>query len=79
MPKTQPTAEVRIGQIKAAIWKNDTDAGTRFNVTVTRLYKEDEEWKYSEIFGRNDLLMLAKVLDRAHDRIYELQTELTEE
>ena len=79
MPKTQPTSEVRIGQIKAAIWKNETDAGTRFNVTVTRIYKEGEEWKYSERFGRNDLLVLAKVLDRAHDRIYELQTEYAEE
>ena len=79
MTKTQPTAEVRIGQIKAAIWKNDTDAGTRFNVTVTRIYMEGEEWKYSETFGRNDLLVLAKVLDRAHDRIYELQKKYAEE
>jgi len=79
MTKTQPTAEVRIGQIKATIWKNDTDAGTRFNVTVTRIYMEGEEWKYSETFGRNDLLVLAKVLDRAHDRIYELQKKYAEE
>jgi hypothetical protein len=79
MSKTQPTAEVRVGQIKAAIWKNETDTGPRFNVTVTRIYKDGDEWKYSETFGRNDLLILAKVLDRAHDRIYELQMELAGE
>ena len=38
-PKDRPTHEVRIGAIKAAIWKNDTAGGVRYNVTFSRIYK----------------------------------------
>ena len=75
MSKAHPQDEIRIGHIKAAIWKNETDTGTRYNVTVTRLYKDGTDWKYSDSFGRDDLLVLAKLLDRAHDRIFELQAQ----
>jgi hypothetical protein len=34
--KTKPIHEVRIGAIKAAIWRNETEAGVRHNVTLTR-------------------------------------------
>lgn len=71
--KNTPVAEVRIGLIVASIWQNDTDSGTRFNVTFSRLYRDGESWKNTRSFGRNDLLVLAKVADRAHDRILELQ------
>jgi hypothetical protein len=38
MPKQndRPVHEVRIGAIKAAIWKNDTANGVRYNATVKR-------------------------------------------
>ena len=71
----KPVAEVRIGRVKAAIWRNDTEGGTRHNVTFSRLYKDGEEWKSTQSFGRNDLLVLAKVADQAHSRIFELQQE----
>ena len=71
----KPVAEVRIGRVKAAIWSNDTEGGTRHNVTFSRLYKAGEEWKSTQSFGRNDLLVLAKVADQAHSRIFELQQE----
>ncbi len=35
--KQKPVHEVRMGRIKAAIWANNTDNGTRHNVTITRL------------------------------------------
>ena len=35
MPKLELTHEVRLGAIKAAVWKNDTENGVRFNVTLT--------------------------------------------
>jgi len=40
-PARKPIHEIRLGRIKAAIWQNDTDRGTRYNVTVVRLYKDD--------------------------------------
>ena len=70
MPKDKPAHEVRLGAIKAAIWKNDTDKGVRYNTTFTRLYRDEEEWKHTDSFGRDDLLVLAKVADQAHSWIH---------
>jgi hypothetical protein len=68
--KTKPIHEVRLGAIKAAVWKNDTDSGVRYNVTLTRLYKDGDQWKSTDSFGRDDLLVLAKVADQAHTWIW---------
>lgn len=69
--KNKPIHEVRIGSIKAAVWRNETETGVRHNVTVSRIYKdkESDSWKSTESFGRDDLLVLAKVADQAHSWI----------
>jgi len=69
--KQKPVHEVRVGSVKAAIWENPTDNGARHNVTFERLYKSDDEWKQTQSFGRDDLLVLAKVADQAHTWIFE--------
>jgi len=66
----KPVHEVRYGNIKAVIWRNDTQNGPMHNVTVSRLYKDGDEWKESSGFGRDDLLALAKALDDAHTWIH---------
>lgn len=73
MPKAkqQPVHEVRLGSIKATVWENETTAGTRHNVTVSRLYKDGDQWKQTESFGRDDLPLLAKVVDLAHTWIFQ--------
>ena len=71
MTKQKPAHEIRLGAIKATIWENQTSAGTRHNVTVSRLFKDDEGWKQTESFGRDDLLLVAKVIDQAHTWIFE--------
>ena len=73
MAKTKPVHEVRLGFIKAALWKNDTESGVRYNVTFSRLYRDGEEWLSTDSFGRDDLLLLAKVIDQAHTWIYQSQ------
>lgn len=69
--KVKPIHEVRLGRIKAAIWENETQNGTRHNVTITRLYKDGDHWKDSTSFGRDDLPILAKVADMAHTWIFQ--------
>lgn len=64
--KTKPINEVRLGSIKAAVWKNETESGVRYNVTFSRLYKDGDSWKSTESFGRDDLLLLGKVADQTH-------------
>ncbi len=69
--KSRPVHEIRLGRIRAAIWENETETGTRHNVTFSRLYKDEDQWKDSASFGRDDLPLLAKVSDRAHSWIFE--------
>jgi hypothetical protein len=71
MTKQKPTHEIRLGRVKAVIWANKTDRGTRHNVTVSRLYKDGDEWKQTSSFGRDDLPLVAKIVDLAHVWIYE--------
>ena len=59
-----------MGRIRAAIWQNQTDTGVRHNVTITRLYKDGDDWKDTTSFGRDDLPLVAKVCDLAHSWIY---------
>ena len=76
MANPKPISEVRIGRVKATIWRNGTEDHPRHNVTFSRLYKDDAgEWKSTQSFGRSDLLVLAKVADQAHSRIFELPQE----
>jgi hypothetical protein len=74
MAKQKPAHEIRLGRIKATIWANETDNGTRHNVSISRLFKDGDEWKQTTSFGRDDLPLVAKVADLAHLWIYE-QTE----
>ena len=73
MANSKPVSEIRIGSVKAAIWPNDTEGHIRHTVTFSRLYKDGEQWKTTQTFGSNDLLVLAKVADQAQARIFELQ------
>lgn len=71
MSASKPAHEVRLGLIKASIWHNLTRAGERYNVTLTRLFRNGDLWKESNHFGRDDLLLAAKVLDLAHTWIFQ--------
>jgi len=71
MTNQQPVHEIRLGAVKATIWKNETSNGTRHNVQVAKLYKEDDEWKQTTSFGRDDLPLVSKVSDLAHSWIFE--------
>ena len=71
---SKPAHEIRLGAIKVAIWANETDRGKRYSVSPARLYKDGDDWKSTQTFGRDDLLVLAKVLDMAHTWIHENQS-----
>lgn len=68
----KPVHEIRLGRIRAAVWLNDTENGPRYNVQISRLYKDGKDkWKDSTSFGRDDLPLVAKVADFAMVWIYE--------
>ena len=70
--KQKPVKEVRLGRIRAAIWANQTEGrDIWFNVTVSRLYKDGDQWKDTSAFRRDDLPIVAKVVDMAYAWIWE--------
>ncbi len=71
LSRTKPAHELRLGAIKAAIWENKTEKGVRHQLTFRRLYKDGDHWKSSDSFGRDDLLLLAKLADQAHSWIHQ--------
>jgi len=83
--KKKPANELRLGRLKAVIWSNDTENGERYNVQFKRIYrideaergKKDNGWRESDSFGREDILLLAKLADQAHTWMYE-QTAQTQ-
>ena len=69
-----PVKTLRLGRIKAAIWENGADQRSFFNVTFARTYMdEDKKFHDADSFGRDDLLLLAKLADQAHTFIIEQQ------
>ena len=75
MSKQRPVHEARLGRIKATVWANPTDAGVRHSVNFSRLYKLEDDWKTSDSFGRDDLLLLAKLANQVHTWIFEQAAE----
>lgn len=68
--KQKPIHEVRLGAIRGSLWKNEVNGVVRYNTTFSRLYKDGDQWKSTDSFGRDDLLVLAKVADQAHSWIF---------
>lgn len=62
----KPTYEIRIGLIKARIWRKRTRPNVRYSVAVVRLYRNGDVWAESTRFGRDDIPLVRLVLDRAH-------------
>ena len=81
--KDKPVRVVRIRNIRGNVWPNRLPSGqVVYNVTIDRLWRDDDqtneggevikkgEWHQSQSFGRDDLLIVAKVADLCHTWIY---------
>src|SRR5207247_756850 len=70
--KQRPAFEVRYGRLKATVWRQESDQGPWYSTVLTRSYKDNQgTWKSSSSFGRDDLLLLAKLCDKVHTWIYQ--------
>jgi len=65
----RPFHEIRHRRIRATVWRNDTAKGAMYNVTLSRSYREGEQWKDSHSFAFDDLMTVAKALYDAHSFI----------
>lgn len=65
----QPEHKIRHGAVSASIWRQETDKGSIFNVTFQRSYKEGNDWKNSNSFGKQNLLVIGLIAARAFEWI----------
>lgn len=74
--QSPPVKTFRLGRIKAAVWAQETDSRTFYNVTFARTYvDEQKQFHDSDSFGRDDLPLVAKLADQAHTFIFERRAE----
>lgn len=67
-----PLRVLRLGRVKASIWENAAEDRPYYTVKFTRTYVDDQkQFKDSDSFGRDELLLLAKLADLAHTFVYE--------
>ena len=71
----KPVAELRIGAVKATVWENEVGGITRHNITFSRIYRDEDQWKTTHSYGFKNLLTLAKLADQAHTLIAERNAE----
>ena len=64
----KPTKQFRDGRVVVSLWKNETENGPRFGITVARLFKrtDDSEWEFSPTLNEGDGLKAGELLREAH-------------
>ena len=69
----RPVSSQRYRNLEAAVWRQEGDQGPFYTVSIKRSYKVDDKWKDSTIsLSNDDLLPMARLLERAHDVIDDL-------
>jgi hypothetical protein len=66
--------KLRLGRIKASVWRNEIQLGARHSVQFFRLYKPEgeEHCQSTTSFKRDDLPLVARLTDLTIMFIYEL-------
>ena len=75
-----PVAKFRAGQVSSALWENQIQvkgaAVTILKATVQRRYKDrDGNWQSSSSFSRNEIPLAIHCLQKAFEKIIEIQSE----
>jgi len=70
--KQRPAYEARFGLLKATVWRQESDKGPWYSVVLSRSYQDQNgQWQSSHSFGRDNLLLVAKLCDLVHSWIYQ--------
>ena len=65
--ETKPVHTIRIGEVRASIWKSDESSDSPFSLTIDRQWRESSgEWKEGHTFLASDVRHLSRaVIDSA--------------
>ena len=70
----KPADTLYDGKIRATIWKNERESGTRYSVQLSRSYQDEAgNWHETDSFSATELLRVAHLATRAYDRLAELR------
>jgi len=65
-----PAHEVRLGSVRLSVWRNVSDSGAWFNTSISRRFRQDDDWKDSNAFnGVADLALVAEGIAQCRDFI----------
>ena len=72
----RPIHEIKLGRIRASIWTNETERlDLWFNVSISRVYRDGDQWKTTTSFGRDDLPLVSKAAEMAYAWIWKWKGE----
>ena len=73
MQNQPPVHTLRYGSVQAAIWKNKSEQNESeyFSVTLSRRFRQGDDWKDSKAFLKSDLPTVSKIAGDAHSWIQE--------
>ena len=72
--QNKPVETLReIGGLKATIWKNSSSKGQFYSTEFSRTYRTEDGYRNSRSFHDGDLLALARLAQKAHDKLAELK------
>lgn len=77
---SRPITPLRLGRSQAAVWQNTAEKRKFSNVSFSRSYLDEEKrFHDANSFGRDDLLLVAKLADEALTYIFKrLSSKKTE-
>ena len=68
----KPVKTIRVGAIQLSVWENPLKDGSGVirSVTITKSYKQGDEWKQTTSFKMGDLPLIAMAMRMAMDFHY---------
>ena len=80
MAENKPVKTMRLGRIRAAIFRNPTDDGGEwYGVVITRRYRTGDKWADTTTFTRDDLPVVGQVVAMAYAWIWEQQAVVSDD
>jgi len=76
---TAPPHTARAGNINAAVWETITEQGPQFKIIISRMFKQDENWKRGHTFYSDNLAAVVEAVGKAQNWIARRQRELQAE
>ena len=70
-----PAHEIRVGNVRATIWRNSKPHSVWYSVSIERRYRQEETWKTSNSFGADELPLVCKAAEMAYGWIWKAGSE----